>query len=82
MDSTFEYQILYKILRSWRDRELEGAEIFGLMFSIVFLLFYLGMMIFVIWFMITIVKNLKAQTSLLERIDEKLNVRNGPSSLE
>ncbi len=61
---------------------MEGAEIFGLMFSIVFLLFYLGMMIFVIWFMITIVKNLKAQTSLLERIDEKLNVRSGPSSLE
>ena len=61
---------------------MEGAEIFGLMFSIVFLLFYLGMMIFVIWFMITIVKNLKAQTSLLERIDEKLNLRSGPSSLE
>ena len=61
---------------------MEGAEIFGLMFSIVFLLFYLGMMIFVIWFMITIVKNLKAQTSLLERIDEKLNVKSGPSSLE
>ena len=61
---------------------MEGAEVFGLMFSILFLLFYFGMMIFVIWFMITIVKNLKAQTSLLERIDEKLNFRSGPSSLE
>ncbi|MGM9951004.1 MAG: hypothetical protein ACI33P_12805 [Lysinibacillus sp.] len=61
---------------------MEGAEVFGLMFSILFLLFYLGMMIFVIWFMITIVRNLKAQTSLLERIDEKLNYRSGPSSLE
>ena len=61
---------------------MEGAEVFGLMFSILFLLFYLGMMIFVIWFMITIVKNLKAQTSLLERIDEKLNIRSSPSSLE
>ena len=61
---------------------MEGAEVFGLMFSLLFLLFYLGLMIFGIWFMITVVKNLKAQTSLLERIDEKLNVRNGPSSLE
>ena len=61
---------------------MEGAEAFGLMFSIFFLLFYLGMMIFVIWFMITVVKNLKAQTSLLERMEEKLNFRNGPSSLE
>lgn len=61
---------------------MEGAEVFGLMFSIIFLLFYLGLMIFVIWFMITVVKNLKAQTSLLERIDEKLNFKSGPSSLE
>ena len=82
MDSSFEYQIVYRTLRSWRDRKVEGAEAFGLMFSILFLLFYLGLMIFVIWFMITVVKNLKAQTSLLERMEEKLNFRNGPSSLE
>lgn len=36
-------------------------------------LFYIVPVIFVIWFMVTLVKQLKAQTKLLEQIHEKLN---------
>ncbi|QUG42152.1 hypothetical protein KD050_02315 [Psychrobacillus sp. INOP01] len=36
-------------------------------------LFYFVPVIFVIWFMVTIVKQLKAQTKLLQQIHEKLN---------
>ncbi len=36
-------------------------------------LFYMLPIIFVIWFMITLVKQLKIQTKLLEQINEKLS---------
>ncbi|MEK4486351.1 hypothetical protein MHH81_12285 [Psychrobacillus sp. FSL H8-0484] len=35
-------------------------------------LFYLVPIIFVIWFMVTLVNQLKVQTKLLEKINEKL----------
>ncbi|WP_175453958.1 hypothetical protein [Psychrobacillus sp. OK028] len=36
-------------------------------------LFYFVPVIFIIWFMVTLVKQMKVQTKLLEQIHEKLN---------
>lgn len=61
---------------------MEAAEGLALVFTLLFMAFYLGMIIFVIWFMITIIKNLKIQTKLLENIEYKLDVKNSQKTLE
>lgn len=48
------------------DILFSGVAIFGLLFSIAPIIFFL-------WFAITTVKHLKKQTLLLEEIKEKLN---------
>ena len=60
---------------------MEAAEGLALVFTLLFMAFYLGMIIFVIWFMITIIKNLKIQTKLLENIEYKLDVKNSQKTL-
>lgn len=61
---------------------MEAAEGLALVFTLLFMAFYLGMIIFVIWFMITIIKNLKIQTKLLENIEYKLDVKSSQKTLE
>lgn len=61
---------------------MEAIEGVALIFTLLFMAFYLGMIVFVIWFMITIVKNLKAQTKLLENIEYKLDTRNNQKTFE
>lgn len=60
---------------------MEAAEGLALVFTLLFMAFYLGMIIFVIWFMITIIKNLKIQTKLLENIEYNLDVKNSQKTL-
>jgi flagellar biogenesis protein FliO len=64
------------------EKEMEAIEGVALIFTLLFMAFYLGMIVFVIWFMITIVKNLKAQTKLLENIEYKLDTRNNQKTFE
>ncbi len=54
----------------------------ALIFTLLFMAFYLSMIIFVIWFMITIVKNLKIQTKILENIEYKLDAQSTQKTYE
>ncbi|QTB24501.1 MULTISPECIES: hypothetical protein [Lysinibacillus] len=53
-----------------------GDIIFSL-FSIVGLLFYIIPIIFIIWFAISTIKQLKRQTKLLEEMKDSINYING-----
>lgn len=61
---------------------MEAAQGFAIIFTLLFMAFYLGMIVFVIWFMITIVKNLKIQTKVLESIEYKLDTRSMHKTIE